>query len=112
MESNVAALPIYPLLETPRKSADQEWIRLIVSSRNSQADKQADQLFRELAEAIGASETLKNYYILTRLRTDEIDHPDPARVPEIINGQVYSGIERIKAFVDHYKSIAKVPDIE
>jgi hypothetical protein len=102
---------IYEREATPRIEIGQIWIRLVLHTQPTEADREAERCFRRLAEAIGNSDKLPENYVLSIFRVDEKDEYLFGTLPQIRNGFVYEGLDEIRTYIDSAVSELKTPDV-
>ena len=104
-------IPIYEQQATPELKSGQQWIRLVVHKRPTKADKEAEKLLRELAEAIQHSQVARKAYVLTVIRVDETEQRHFRTLPQILNGSSHKGISGVRKFVTSYVDGLRAPAI-
>ena len=102
---------IYERDTTPEPERGRLWIRLRVHNEQTEEDREAEELFRSLADAFNRSGRHREAYILTILRLDNEQEQSVGPLPQILNGRSYEGIDEIREFVASYIEEISKPSI-
>lgn len=102
---------IYERDTTPELEPGQVWIRLKVHDEQSEEDREAEELFRSLADALDRFGRYKAAYVLTILRLQKEKEQFVGPLPQIVNGRSCEGIDEIREFVASYIDAIRKPAI-
>ena len=108
----MSRVQIYERDTTPELGPGRLWIRLKVHEIQSEEDKEAEELFQCLADALDRSTREKSAYVLTVLRLNkEQEEVVGGPLPQVVDGQQYEGIDAIRAFIASYIEDISKPSI-